>query len=236
MDEIALLEGLLERYSPTYQEKEAAAFLTGQLSEAGFSTFIDEAGSAVAMKGSGSHEILLLGHIDTVPGQIPVRREGDLLYGRGAVDAKGPLACFAAAAARVTPPPGWRVTVIGAVGEEEDSRGARHLRSRHHPAMLVIGEPSKWDHITLGFRGSVWLNYQVARPVGHTAGPDESACEAAVAFWQRVRAWTSAANEGIPQVYNQVSATIRGMQSSSDGFEDKALLRIGVRLPPALTL
>ena len=40
---------------------------------------------------------MLLGHIDTVPGRVPVRREGGRLYGRGAVDAKGPLACFVAA-------------------------------------------------------------------------------------------------------------------------------------------
>lgn len=41
--------------------------------------------------------MVLLGHVDTMPDHIPVRQEGDGLYGRGSVDAKGPLACFTAA-------------------------------------------------------------------------------------------------------------------------------------------
>ena len=45
----------------------------------------------VATKGSGSPKILLCGHMDTVPGKIKVRKEGDYLYGRGASDAKAPL-------------------------------------------------------------------------------------------------------------------------------------------------
>ncbi len=73
-------------------------------------------------------EILLLGHMDTVPGDIPVRIERDRLYGRGAVDAKGPLAAFVVAAARAQLAPGTRLVVIGAVEEESaTSKGARHV-------------------------------------------------------------------------------------------------------------
>src|SRR5688572_16759937 len=60
----------------------------------------DEAGNAVAVAGRGSREILLVGHIDTVAPPLPVKLEGGALWGRGAVDAKGPLAAFACAAAR----------------------------------------------------------------------------------------------------------------------------------------
>ena len=60
--------------------------------------------NAVGIKGDGPQEIMLLGHIDTFPGNPPVRREGDLLYGRGSVDAKGPLCTFAAAASLVDCP------------------------------------------------------------------------------------------------------------------------------------
>ena len=70
---------------------------------AGFDrAFVDEAGNAVGelAASSAARTIVLLGHIDTVPGNIPVRIDGDRLYGRGSVDAKGPLATFVAGAAR----------------------------------------------------------------------------------------------------------------------------------------
>ncbi len=81
--------------------------------------------------------IVLLGHMDTVGGVVPVRQEGTLLYGRGAVDAKGPLATFVAAAssprdARLSLTE--RVVVIGAVEEEAaTSKGARHAMHCYQP-------------------------------------------------------------------------------------------------------
>src|SRR5207245_2293778 len=75
-------------------------WLVAQLAERGFRATVDDAGNAVGEIGDGAHHVVLLGHIDTVPGEIPVRIEGDELVGRGAVDAKGPLAAFVAAATR----------------------------------------------------------------------------------------------------------------------------------------
>src|SRR5512139_736179 len=101
MNDIELLEGLLQRYSPTGQEAEAVNYLVAQMQAAGLEACVDEAGNAVGVLGDGPREVMLLGHIDTVPGFIEVRRDDDLLYGRGSVDAKGPLACFVAATALV---------------------------------------------------------------------------------------------------------------------------------------
>src|SRR5216683_6349839 len=95
------------------------------MGERGYRASIDEAGNAVGEIGDGPRHVVLLGHIDTVPGEIPVHVEGDELVGRGAVDAKGPLAAFVAAASQ--PVVGVRVTVVGAVEEESPtSAGARH--------------------------------------------------------------------------------------------------------------
>ncbi|HEX9921270.1 MAG TPA: M20/M25/M40 family metallo-hydrolase, partial [Anaerolineae bacterium] len=113
-----LLTQLVSIPSPSHQEAQAAAYLAGWMGDHGLKAHVDEAGNAVGVKGEGLQEILLLGHIDTFPGDVPVRREGDLLYGRGTVDAKGPLCTFAAAAAQVDVPEGWRITVVGAVEEE----------------------------------------------------------------------------------------------------------------------
>jgi LysW-gamma-L-lysine carboxypeptidase len=237
VDELALLTGLLERFSPTGQEAGAVAFLVEQMASAGLRAHIDGAGNAIGECGQGEETIVLLGHIDTVPGLIPVQRDGDRLSGRGAVDAKGPLAAFAAAAARAMPHlKSRRVVVIGAVGEEGDSRGAQFILDRYRPALTIIGEPSGWEKITLGYKGSAWFEYRVQRQLAHTAAQNQSACEAAVAYWNAVSAWAAQHNAGQQRVFEQVSPTLRGMQSSSDGFAETAELRFGVRLPPGMAV
>ena len=127
-DAIDLLTKLVSVPSPSHHEAKAANFLAGWLNARGLTAYVDEVGNAVGAKGDGPREILLLGHIDTFPGEVPIRRAGDMLYGRGTVDAKGPLSAFAAAAADVQIHPGWQVTVVGAVEEESaTSQGAHHI-------------------------------------------------------------------------------------------------------------
>jgi [amino group carrier protein]-lysine/ornithine hydrolase len=235
MEPVALLRGLLERYSPSGEEAEAVAWLVGEMRAAGFEARVDEAGNAIGAIGNGPETIMLLGHIDTVPGFIPVVPDGDVLFGRGAVDAKGPLACFVAAAARLASGQlNHRLMVVGAVGEEDDSRGAHYIKEHCRPVMTIIGEPSGWQRITLGYKGSAWFSYTVDRALAHTAANNESACEAAVEYWNRVTRWAEQRNLEVKRVFDQVSPTLREMQSNSDGFVERATLRFGVRLPPGM--
>jgi len=240
IDSESLLEGLLKHYSPTLHEAPAVEYLAGQMSTLGYKVSIDEAGSVSGSLGDGPNEIVLLGHIDTVPGEIEVRREGSRLYGRGAVDAKGPLACFTAAAAQAGALPGWRLTVIGAVGEEGDSRGAKLVRDRYLqasiPAFCIIGEPSRWDHITLGYKGSAWVEYSIQCDLAHTAGQAESACESAIRFWNQAKAEIEAFNAGRPRAFDQLTTSLRQMHSKEDGFSQSASLSINLRLPPDLSV
>jgi LysW-gamma-L-lysine carboxypeptidase len=206
------------------------------MAQLGYGARVDAAGNAIGTLGSGPNEIMLLGHIDTVPGFIKVRQAGDTLWGRGSVDAKGPLACFVAAGARVGPRPGWEVTVIGAVGEEGDSRGAMYVLEHYRPQMVIIGEPSGWDHITLGYKGSLWVSYTVKRPVTHTSARGLNARELAVDYWNCLLGKASEFNAGRERAFDQITPTLREMHSTTDGFCDTAELKIGLRLPPALTI
>ncbi len=226
------LTGLVQQYSPSGQERAAVDWLVARMAALGFSqSFRDEAGNAVGVMGNGPRQIVLLGHIDTVPGQISVRVEGDLLYGRGSVDAKGPLACFTDAVAQVGPVDGWQFVVIGAVEEERNSEGAQYVTSAYRPQFAIIGEPNRWDRVSLGYKGSAWLNLTVHRALAHTAGRQESACEAAVAVWQKMQGWAETFNTGRQKVFDQLLLTLRGMESGGDGFDEWARLRIGARLP-----
>src|SRR6186997_1107962 len=133
-----LVHGLVAIPSLSRQESVASAWLVAQMRGAGFDrAFVDEAGNAVGELGnlSAARTIVLLGHIDTVPGNIPVRIENDRLFGRGSVDAKGPLATFVAGAARfgsaAAKAAALRIVVVGAVEEEAaTSKGARFIAAR----------------------------------------------------------------------------------------------------------
>jgi LysW-gamma-L-lysine carboxypeptidase len=110
------LKGLVSHYSPSGAESEAVGWLVAHMHQTGFSRAeIDPAGNAVGVMGDGERQVVLLGHIDTVPGEIPLKVEDGMLYGRGSVDAKGPLAAFVDAVAAVGAIPGWQWVVIGAV-------------------------------------------------------------------------------------------------------------------------
>ena len=87
-----LLCGLVAIASPSTREMTAVQMLVNWMLEHGYDrAFVDPAGNAVGIIGNGARDVVLLGHIDTFGGNFPVRREGRLLYGRGAVDAKGAL-------------------------------------------------------------------------------------------------------------------------------------------------
>ncbi|HUG14759.1 MAG TPA: [LysW]-lysine hydrolase [Thermomicrobiales bacterium] len=233
---LGLLEGLVSIPSVSGDEAAAVSWLCGHMDALGFSASIDGAGNAVGARGNGGSELLLLGHIDTVSGDIPVRIEDGILHGRGAVDAKGPLAAFVAAAARATLPDGVRVTVIGAVGEETfGSPGATWL-CQHYPApdAVIIGEPSGWDGIVLGYKGSLGMTATIRRPLTHSAGPEMTAPEAAFRFWLRLTAWLAGQNNGAAPGFETLDATLRGIDSGHDGLYEWATLQATFRLPPGV--
>ena len=113
--DFSTLIGLVEHYSPSGSEEAAASWLVKHMSSLGFEASLDEVGNALGVMGTGNKQVILLGHIDTVPGEIPVQVENEILFGRGSVDAKGPLACFVDAVAQVGVLDGWQFVVIGAV-------------------------------------------------------------------------------------------------------------------------
>ena len=230
------LTGLVEHYSPSGQERNAVEWLVGRMTSLGFGdAFVDEAGNAVGVMGSGARQVVLLGHIDTVPGEIPVRRDGippnEVLYGRGSVDAKGPLACFVDAAVKVGAVDGWQFVVIGAVDEERDSLGARFIVDQYQPDFAIVGEPNNWDRIALGYKGSAWANVTVHREQSHSASGEQTASEAAVEIWLAIKSSAEEYNIDKKRAFDKILPTLRGIKTGENDFEQWARLKVGTRLP-----
>ena len=236
MSEFETLIGLVSCYSPSGEERDAVQWLVSRMKSLGYDeAFMDDAGNAVGVMGQGPKQVVLLGHIDTVPGEIDVRRNGipphEVLYGRGSVDAKGPLACFVDAVAKVGVKEGWQFVVIGAVEEERDSEGARFVANQYQPDFAIIGEPNQWDRIALGYKGSAWANITVKRDRSIRQVGKSRLRKLAVEVWLEIKAYVDSFNAGKQKIFDKLLLTLRGMESGSNDFEQWARLRVGVRLP-----
>ncbi len=236
---IDLLTELVSIPSLSQKETEASSFLADWMNRNGADGFMDEAGNAVGHFGSGPKEILLLGHIDTFPGHIPVRQQDGFLFGRGSVDAKGPLCAFAVAGSEVAIPPEWRITVVGAVEEEiATSKGARHIVAQREkqgkrPVCCLIGEPSRWERITLGYKGRLLLELRLKVALAHSSGPEKTPPEIALEIWTLLTNKIESLNvrQQARTHFEMVSPSLRKIQSQDEGCYGVVSLSIGFRLP-----
>ena len=179
---VKMLEKALRLYTTSLSEKPLAEFLADKCDDLGFDNIRidDEVGNIIAIKGTGTPVTMLCGHMDTVPGKIHVRRDGDKLYGRGASDAKAPLMAmlFAAASAFEN---GGTIVFVGAVDEEGNAAGAKSLAkngikdSNGNNLKLdyaMFGEPSGIGKITVGYKGRLAINLRIdVGNSGHAGAP-----------------------------------------------------------------
>ncbi len=231
---VRFLHELVRTRSVTASERPAVEVFVEHAGTLGYDAHIDDVGNGIASRSGGGPinlDIVLLGHIDTVPGDIPVRIEDGILHGRGSVDAKGPLAAMLIGASDATLPAGVRVRVAAALGEEQDSPGAQHLRDTWRPDACLIGEPSGWDGVTLGYKGRLVVTIEITTPCGHSAGEDRSAADIAMAWWRDAMDLIDRLNADRETVFDTVRATIVGMNSESDGLSDHAVIRGSFRVP-----
>ena len=224
-----LLEDLVRIPSVSHEEAEAARYLAEFFETHDREVWIDEVGNVRAPADDG---VLLTSHIDTVPGDIPVRVEatddGDVLWGRGSVDAKGPLCAMAVAAVRTG------ASFAGVVREEVDSTGGRYLVEDREsaPDAVINGEPSGWEGITLGYRGLLGGTYVATSESGHSSRPDNNAIQDAIDWWSDVEREFDP-DEWLP-VFERVTCKPVDVDGgiSADGLSVEATMSVQLRVPP----
>lgn len=142
---------------------------------------------AIRQGPAGSGHFAFAGHLDVVPpgegwtsAPFEPEERGELLYGRGAVDMKGAIACMVAAVEAVPQEAGTISFLI--TGDEEGPalHGTRALidHMREHgiePDLCLVGEPTSvhqlGDMMKIGRRGSVNIWLTVEGVQGHVAYP-----------------------------------------------------------------
>jgi succinyl-diaminopimelate desuccinylase len=205
-DPVAIARELVRCRSVTPEDGGALAYLQGVLAKAGFTvhrmTFAEPGTAPIenlyARIGSEKPNLVFAGHTDVVPpgdeaawhyppfaGDIA----GDKLYGRGAVDMKGGIACFVAAAsdylaANDGQPKRGSISLL-ITGDEESVAVNGTVKLLQWAAErgekfdhCVLGEPSNveklGDTIKAGRRGSLNGTLIVTGRQGHVAYPDRA--------------------------------------------------------------
>ena len=125
--------------------------------------------------------LMLNAHIDTVPGYgmpdayTPRWRDGRL-WGRGAADMKGALACMAGALRalrRSGRPLAGEVVLAGVVGEESGSHGTLHLVEAGGRAdFAIVGEPTRL-RIARAHKGGMWAEVKFEGRAAHGSVPEQ---------------------------------------------------------------
>ena len=236
---VEFLHAVLNTYSPSGSERELANLLHKRLASHGFKTRIDSVGNVMGEIGNDGPYILLCGHMDTVPGEIPVRHEGDFLYGRGAVDAKSALAALYAGAAlakeRCKRP--FKVKLACVVQEETSSIGMETLmREGEKYDLAVFGEPSGATNIVIGYKGSVHTQVTCKTNGGHSASPwvSKNSFEEIFFFWDKFR--TSILQNDSESKFDSITGCVTNAKAgdADNTIPCQATIDIDIRIPPTI--
>jgi succinyl-diaminopimelate desuccinylase len=193
---IALLQKLIAFKSITPQDDLALDFIAELLSTHGFTVYLKTFGpdkiknlyAATSYPNTTSFNLCFAGHIDVVQPGLgwasdpfeAVCRDGKI-YGRGAVDMKGALACMIAAVLNFLKEHKSTVSFLITADEEGDAEyGTKAMlewmwSAGHKIDFAIVGEPTSekvlGDKIKIGRRGSISFTLEVKGLQGHVAYP-----------------------------------------------------------------
>ena len=200
-DPAAFLKALIACRSVTPTEGGAQAWIADELARAGFAverlTFsapgTPDVDNLFATIGSGAPHLVFAGHSDVVPPGNEGRwshppfsgeTQSGFLYGRGAVDMKGGIACFMAAALGLMAEEGMKQGTLSLLitGDEEGPAVngtvkalAWALERGHRFDAALVGEPTSrqklGDTVKVGRRGSLSGTITATGRQGHAAYP-----------------------------------------------------------------
>lgn len=236
---VQLLTKMLEIYSPSGKEEAIAHFIAEEMKKLGFQVKRDSVGNVIGEIGRGKPVILLCGHMDTVTGFIPVQNRDNKLYGRGAADAKAPLAAMIIAASAFANWENSKIIVASVVDEEGKSKGVKNLLKEGVNAdYAIFGEPSGVEKITTGYKGDLRLKITCKTKAGHSAANwlYENAIEKAFEIWEEINKIHFSSEKSESPFYSLTSSLTKIEGGKGDStIPSTCKIHIDMRIPPQLT-
>jgi len=239
-DSVDFLASLVATPSPSGHEQKVAELCRRYLSQFPFEkVWIDAAGNAVATnyahKKGMKPDLLLFGHMDTISDPIPYRRVDGRIYGRGAVDAKSPLAALLTAGAECAGSTPLKIMVAGVTEEEAPtSKGIRHILTYAKPKMAINGEPSNTNGITIAYKGRLVVECRTHGKASHAGMASENPIERTIEYYQRLRATYPAHKNNFDSVIMNLTQIAGGSRDAINVVPATLDFVIDVRVPPSI--
>ncbi|MGZ4781519.1 MAG: succinyl-diaminopimelate desuccinylase [Oryzihumus sp.] len=190
--------------------------------------------------------VVLAGHLDTVPlttpPNLPTRREGDELVGRGTVDMKGGVAVQLRIAAAVSEPSRDVTFVFYDCEEVESERNGLARVGRNRPELLeadfaVLLEPTDGG-IEGGCKGTIRVEVTARGKAAHSARPwnGVNAIHGAHAILGRLTAYEAQTVEVDGLAYHEALNAV-GIRGGIAGnvIPDECVVVVNYRFAPSMT-
>jgi putative selenium metabolism hydrolase len=173
---------LIGEPSPSADEGRVATLVQAEMERLGFAVEVDDLGNVVGTIGSGDGPCVLIdAHMDTVGVTQPSEWShapfgeivGERLYGRGAMDMKGPLAAamygIAALGGHLQR---GRIIVSASIAEElVEGTALLEIARRERPDFVIIGEATALN-IARGQRGRAEIVIEIHGRPTHSSRPE----------------------------------------------------------------
>jgi acetylornithine deacetylase len=190
-DAVALLRTLIDIDSTTGREAAVSRWVADDLRRRGWQVLEQpvDAERFNILATLDPPDITFSTHVDCVPPFFPSRLDGDLVYGRGACDAKGCIATQVVAAERLRLAGNRRIGLLFVVGEERGSDGAKAANTLGGVSrFLVNGEPTD-NRLGVATRGVLRVRLTARGRASHSSYPElgDSAIEKLVDAIVRLR-------------------------------------------------
>ncbi|MBN1802859.1 MAG: M20/M25/M40 family metallo-hydrolase [Candidatus Lokiarchaeota archaeon] len=241
------LKECIKLYSPSENETPYARFLANFMKNHGFKVKFDNIGNVIAIKGRGKPFLLLISHMDTIPGELPVFEKEGKIFGRGAVDCKPSLAAMVYAISKydfntIT---SGTIAIVGIVREESSLEGIQEfLKSDLSPDFAIFGEPTTTSQICIGYKGRLCLSYEITSMPGHMASSwmHVNAIEVALDLWNEIKIISQKLssqgdkNTQSDSYFHKVISNIGTLKGGdlANVIPSKCTMKIDIRFPPLI--
>ena len=240
-DPIGFLNGLLKIYSPSTMERQASDYIYNYIRSIGGYLDVkqDSFNNVVMRMTAGKPEIYLIGHMDTVPGELPVTYDGKSISGRGAVDAKAPLSALLHAALDLGDLD-CGLVFAAVTDEERSSEGMKGLiRGGARPDFAVFGEPTGLSSVAISYKGRLLIRLEYSAQSYHSSSPwlGKTAFDLMMDDVEAIMGKIRSLNEGARSNFDSITAQVVKCScgESTNKTPARATLYIDVRFPPGYT-